>query len=95
MSAPEVEKPEGFDLRDARADKSHDAKDWTPADALYSASESQREKPAVTLVVAWTYRDAKGDLRLSYCNASKGNEETIALLAAMNHKFLNMYADVE
>jgi hypothetical protein len=47
-------KPEGFDLREKRAEKSESARDWLPEDALYDAATHIAEKGvAGALVICW------------------------------------------
>lgn len=55
MALKAVPKPAGFELNQARSDKSASARDWLPEDALYSAWEQiQKDRPVHgALVVAW------------------------------------------
>lgn len=57
-----MEKPEGFDWRDRRSDKSRSAADWTPVDALFATYQKLAATPPgeepVCLFVAW--KDAAG-----------------------------------
>lgn len=54
-----VDKPEGFDLRDKRSDKSSLGKDWGVQDALYDASQVIAGQKANDVVVVW--REDLGD----------------------------------
>lgn len=49
-------KPEGFDLRDKRSDKSNCAMDWTPADALYDAQKFMDGQKVAAVAVFWFSR---------------------------------------
>jgi hypothetical protein len=58
-----ISKPEGYELRDRRSDRSCSAADWLPADALYSAWQKlQTTEPGAApacLFVAW--KDESGE----------------------------------
>jgi hypothetical protein len=58
-----IVKPEGYDLRDRRSDKSRSAADWLPVDALYSASTDVGD--ATCLFVGWRGRDGVFRFRAS------------------------------
>lgn len=55
-----MDKPDGYDFRDKRSDKTRDAKDWHGVDALYAAT-LEVPKDTVYLVVMWM--DADGVMR--------------------------------
>lgn len=85
-----VPKPEGFELRDKRSDKSKDARDWTPADALYDASQRTEGKNVTDLVVYWWERDPKtGNSTLKFANATTSKGEHCFLLEHAMHYLLH------
>lgn len=57
-----IQEPEGFALRDRRSTKTSSAKDWLPADALYSASRDVGAN-TTALFVAWKNADGTGGFR--------------------------------
>lgn len=76
-----VPKPQGFDLRDKRAMKSSDPTDWTPADAVYSASQRIQGKEVTDLVVYWWERDPDtGESYLRWANATSSKAEHCYLM---------------
>jgi hypothetical protein len=63
-----VPRPEGFELRDRRSDKSGQANDWTPRDALFDASEAiGDDAEAVTIV--WRKPNGRGGFEYFRRNA--------------------------
>jgi hypothetical protein len=75
-------KPEGHDLRNARAEKSESARDWLPEDALYEASKQIAEKGAMgAVVVAWYERSTDGLPVVKYCLSQSEPRQGIALMA--------------
>ena len=54
-----IGKPQTFDLNDRRSDKTGSSRDWTPADALYSASQALDEHAKALLVVWWDGSDTQ------------------------------------
>jgi len=77
-----VPKPEGFDLRVARAVKQDSGKCWTPADILYDSSQLMEKFPATqACIVAWYTRDADGVLRIKYECSFEHDRQAIALAA--------------
>jgi hypothetical protein len=58
-----IPKPEGYDLRDKRSDKSQASRDWNPQDCLYSASQAMTDE-TVACVVIWANRNAEGKYRV-------------------------------
>lgn len=48
-----VDKPEGFDLRDKRSDKSNKGAEWTPQDALFDASKTIATQDCSDIIVVW------------------------------------------
>ena len=78
-----VAKPEGFDLRAARASRGT-ASDWLPEDALYSASELMKESPAtVAFLAVWYTRESDGKLSLKYRVYQEHERQGAALAADM------------
>jgi hypothetical protein len=53
-----MDKPDGFDFRDRRSDKTGSAKDWTPADALYKTT-LDLDADAGCLVIMWLSADGR------------------------------------
>lgn len=82
-----VPKPEGFDIRDKRAEKSGKADEWTPQDAVYEAS--QRIENATQLVCLWWEKQPDGREILMYSQSTKSRAEHAYLL----HKALNDVLD--
>jgi len=79
-------KPEGFDLRAARAAKNDDGRQWLPADALFDASEQMRiHAPEVAFLVAWYARAADGRLSIKYRCAYDHDRQAVALAADLLH----------
>ncbi len=54
-----VPKPEGFELRDRRSSKTNAGSDWTPRDALYSASQDMTDA-ADAVTVIWREKLSDG-----------------------------------
>lgn len=84
-----VPKPEGFELRDKRSDKTGQGKDWTPADALYSAFErtsAEKLEPkgqrVSCIVTIWRLVDEKGNTDISYSYAGDADQNGPALIVA-------------
>jgi len=69
-----VEKPQGYELRDRRSNKTEDPSQWTPADAVYDASERIRGKEVTQLVVYWWERE-NGREVLKWAVATSGIAE--------------------
>lgn len=82
-----VPKPEGFEMRDKRSTKSNKASDWTPSDALYSASTRIAGKRVDDLVVYWWEVDeGSGDRILRFAQSSTSPAEHCYLLhSAITH----------
>lgn len=76
----EVSKPEGYDLREKLADRSQDAKDWTPADAIYNTAQRIKDQDVTQLVVYWWERQEDGSERLHYTNCTTDLAEHALLL---------------
>lgn len=75
-------KPEGYDLRAARAEKSGSARDWLPEDALYEAAKRIAEKGAHgAVVVAWYEKNEDGLPVVKYNASQSESRWVISLLA--------------
>lgn len=85
MSLRAIPKPEGFELRDKRSEKTNDAAAWLPEDALYDAQQAMmgEMKPSTAMVVAWFYRDAEGKQRLTFRLYNQTNNDGVALAAML------------
>jgi hypothetical protein len=71
-----VPKPEGYEWRDKRSNKSNCPADWTPADALYDASQRIEGKQVTDLVVYWWEHDPQtGKTHLKLANATSSRAE--------------------
>ena len=83
MTLRALPKPEGFDLRAARAEKHDDGRQWLPADALFDASEQMTTDapPEVAFLVAWYTRREDGKLSIKYRCAFENDRQAIALAA--------------
>ncbi len=75
-----VSRPEGFDLRERRAKKQGDAKQWTPADALYDASERSAKMDVTQLAVYWWERLGDGTEELRWSHSTQSSAEHAYLL---------------
>lgn len=86
-----VPKPVGFELRDKRSEKANDASRWTPADAIYDASQRIAGREVTQLVVYWWEKDSTmgGREVLKWANATTGIAEHGWLL----QKALNALVD--
>jgi hypothetical protein len=77
-----VPKPDGFDLRVARAIKEGSGSKWLPEDALFDAAESlKNEPPSAALIVAWYTRLPNGNLTLKYRCFHEHDRQNVALAA--------------
>lgn len=83
-----VPKPDGYELRDKRSTKEDDPSVWTPADALYDASERIRGKDVSQLVVYWWERKPDGREVMMWANATTGIAEHGWLLQKALHSLL-------
>lgn len=80
MSLKLVPKPDGYELREKRANKKENCELWLPEDALHSASKRMAaEPPVLAAVVAWYCRDEKGCLRVRYDVWQEHDRQSIAL----------------
>ena len=75
-------KPEGYDLRAARAEKSGSARDWLPEDALYDASKRIAENGAHgAVVVCWYEKNEEGLPVVKYTASQSDPRWVISLVA--------------
>lgn len=85
-----VPKPEGYELRDKRSEKRNSAADWTPADALYDASQRIIDKQVSGLVAYWWERDpATGRDVLKFVNATPNHAEHVLLINKALHSVMS------
>lgn len=75
-----VPKPEGFELRDKRSEKDKNPARWTPADAIYDASQRMQLYEATQLVVYWWEKREDGRERLNWANATLSHAEHAYML---------------
>jgi len=75
-----VEKPEGYDFREKRADKENKAALWTAQDAIYNTAERIKSESVTQLVVYWWARNAEGDEVMHWTNATTSLAEHALLL---------------
>ncbi len=75
-----VPKPQGFEFRDKRSTKSGNGSDWTPADALYDASQRTEGKEVTQMVVYWWEMDEKGREVLRFSQSTTSRAEHAYLL---------------
>jgi hypothetical protein len=77
-----IPKPEGHDLRNARAEKSESARDWLPDDALFAAQEHMKKHPVHgAMIVAWYTLSENGLPYVKYCLSNKECRMGTALVA--------------
>lgn len=82
MSLRPLPTPEGFALREARAEKWNDGSKWLAEDALFDASEQLKsDPPSVAFIVAWYTRLPNGNLALKYRSSFEHDRQAIALAA--------------
>jgi hypothetical protein len=79
-----ISKPEGFDLRDKRSDKSNKGADWTVQDALFDASKTIAEAKAHCsgALVLWREVDAQGNGSTHYRYAGDFEMNAPALIVS-------------
>jgi hypothetical protein len=84
MTLTIILKPEGHDLRAARAARTQDNKDWLPEDALYDAwLGMEKEPPVLACVIAWYARDKDGKLDFKFRMHQEQDLQSVALAAAL------------
>ena len=75
-----VEKPDGYEFREKRADKENKAALWTAQDAIYNTSERIRDKDVTQFVAYWWERGPDGSEYLRWSNATTNLAEHALLL---------------
>lgn len=83
-----VEKPEGYDLREKRADKEADARKWTARDAVYSTSQRMANQDVTEFVAYWWERLPDGSEVMHFSNATSSTAEHALLLQKALHALL-------
>lgn len=75
-----IPKPEGFELRDKRSDKSGSGADWQVGDALYDAQQEISKTECTAVMILWTKLEADGSTSTGYRYAGKpGSGERLLL----------------
>jgi hypothetical protein len=84
MALRPVPKPDGFDMRAARASRGT-AADWLPDDALFHASEAMKDDPpVVAMLITWYSRDpSSGRLVLKFRHYQEHERQSAGLAADM------------
>lgn len=79
-----VPKPDGFDMRNARAEKLSDGSKWLPEDALYDAYEAM-SKVSVTraMIVAWWEKTEDGKVKLNFRSYAEHDQQNVALVSVL------------
>ena len=57
-----ITKPEGFDFRDKRSDKSRSGSDWEPRDVLYAVNERLKDKEVDAIIIIYRERSPEGNV---------------------------------
>lgn len=84
-----VPKPEGFEFREARADKSGQSRDWKPVDAMYEAYQRVSKEDVTQLVCYWWEKDKEGNEILNFSQSTESLAEHSLLLQKALHHLLN------
>lgn len=66
-----IPKPEGFELRDKRSDKSASGADWQVGDALYDAQQEINKVDCNSVMILWTKVEADGTTSTNYRYSGK------------------------
>ena len=77
---PVIEKPEGYDLRDKRSEKTDDPRLWTGQDALYDASLYLNSHPGEQVLVIWWEKLPQEKRRFSFRNSCTSTAEANNLI---------------
>lgn len=86
---PDIPKPEGYDLRNKRSERSQNAKDWLPEDALYKASIDMKiAQPADAMMIAWFYYNEDGVLTIHHKEWGSDARMALALIELMKDRVL-------
>lgn len=83
-----IDEPEGYDLREKRAGKNGDAKQWTPQDALYSTHQRMQGKEVTQFVAYWWEKQPDGSELLHWSNATTSTAEHALILQKGLHALL-------
>lgn len=75
-----IDKPEGYDLREKRADKNVDAGQWTAQDAIFNTAQRIKSQDVSQLVVYWWERRPDGSEVMHWTNATTNTAEHCLLL---------------
>lgn len=75
-----VPKPEGYELRDRRSDKSTKACDWSVQDALYSVSQEVSTTEPVAILIQWYVKSQDGALIYRSRYAGDASQSRLNLL---------------
>lgn len=75
-----VPKPEGFELRDKRSDKTGMGKDWQPQDALYDVSQEIAKPDADCDAVLVIYRKRFENGSVLTCTRFSGPQDSVGAL---------------
>ena len=78
-----VPKPEGFELRDKRSDKSGRGCDWLPADAVYDASHMMSLGDCTAVVIVWMEKRPDGSQRVYRRYAGPPGDKLLLLIEAL------------
>lgn len=84
-----VEKPDGFDLREKRSEKADDCRLWTPQDAIYDTSMRIKGMDVTQLVVYWWERLPNGIEVMHFTNATSCTAEHALLLQKALHHLIS------
>ncbi len=75
-----VPKPEGFEMRQKRADKAEVSRLWLPEDAMHAASAAMKD-PKLAILVAWYEKHENGHHVLKYRIWQEYPRASVALVA--------------
>ncbi len=82
MTLRALPKPDGFELREKRAEKADDGRKWLPEDALFDASRAMQDAPPTqAMIVVWYSRNEDGKVVLKYRCWHEHDRQTMALAA--------------
>lgn len=85
----EVERPDGHELRSARASKSGTCTDWAPQDALFAASQQIKamdasgERKVDAVLVLFRSREADGTTQVHLAVAGPTNSSAALLVRGL------------
>lgn len=78
-----ISKPEGFDLRDRRSDKTGKGSDWTVADAVYSAHKDITATKSDAVMVVWRQLNDDGSTTVRFSFSGPPDAGAALLLNAV------------